>query len=285
MSRLILIFGLLITLDLTSSSFAGEFREPTFTIEADVRDRFFIRQINDYYIGNFDDKLPADEVMQVIRDGAFRLSDYFYIEADRYFYFAYYIRNLSGKPQTVYVRWGSQFTESGGYILDHLKNPQSALPLTRFPSDHDVFFGEVPTGDSLIVGFRHGDGTMTGKVGSATIRDLHSMIEITTTEEAINAAVLGVVGIMALYNLGMFLFFRKSYFLYYIIYSIATLTTLSYINGDLIWSVPKFDLERAQDGFLVDGVNYIFALVLLSKSSLTKQASYLENYGFYYDSR
>jgi hypothetical protein len=231
-----LILGLLVPVS------ARAFDVPTFIIETD---RYVQFQTHDYSIGQFDQPLSEAEMLDIIRNQKYVRKDTYQLVNKKYFYFAYSVENRTGKTQTVFFKWPGKLPFSQAHIL---RDDERMEKMQRFPAHIDIVFADIPPGKSIVIGTRLGTGHMQGNARSTSILDLLSLVEGLQTEIFVFAFVIGVVSIMILYNTAMFLAFRKIYFLYYCLYSGASLYSFLGLWGWIVMDIRNQGVATALSG-------------------------------------
>ncbi|MDQ3232836.1 MAG: 7TM-DISM domain-containing protein, partial [Pseudobdellovibrionaceae bacterium] len=230
----------------------GAEEEPTFIIESD---RFSMRQANDYRVGNMKQALTDAEMLKIFNDHAYEKTDRFTMKYKQYLYFVYVLDNRSGRTQTVYLRYPMWFKDSKTWLLQG----QTLIPLKHYPRWGDTHYIELPPGVHRVIGRRFAETEQAGKAVGVKIYDFETLEKDWRGFEIYMSTVFGAVVVMMFYNFGMYLVYRRIYFLFYIIYSGAALYALAMISGYLPYQVPLLSL-----GGLVGTV----ALLLFCNSSL-----------------
>jgi len=207
------------------------FNEPTFIVDSD---RFTMRQLNDYSLGNFSQKLTEAEISQYINDGGFELRTTYNLQYNKYFYFGYRIDNRLSQSKFVFLKLPGTIEDSQIFTAQNGK----LIPWARYPGNHDAFYAEMPPGTTIAIGHRKSGGNITGHATSVKLSDFRTMVSLVQIEQEVISLVTGAVAIMVFYNLGMFVFFRKTYFLYYSFYSVCALFSIFTFSGQSPFSVP-----------------------------------------------
>ena len=232
---------LVIACFLLLSGAAHCFEDPTYLVE---QERFNISQANDYNIGLFDRQFSEKELVEIIQKGAYEKKYTFQMEAGKYFYFAYLVDNQLGKKERFFLRWASRFKLSRAW---HYRDGQ-IREMTQYTRLHDIFYDDFQPGQSVIIGMRYGGGTMGGSIGSASLLDFHTLHDALDTDMTFNGAIVGSVLIMVFYNIGMFIFFKKRYFLYYVIYSLSATYYMASLGSLIEWSTERIGIATAISG-------------------------------------
>lgn len=209
--------------------------EPTFVIDAD---RFSANQAHDYRIGNFDRELSEAEMLDILRERRYYKTNLFEVKYQQNLYFSYVVHNVSGRTQTVYVRFPLWFMKSNLWLL----KDDRLVPLKRYPRWGDTFYIELPPGVHRMVGMRLSASTQQGQAKGVRMLDFQTLEEEWRGIEMLLAIVYGAVVTMIFYNFGMYLVYRRLFFLYYMLYSGAALYVLLIINGYLPYHMPQLSI-------------------------------------------
>ncbi len=214
---------------------------PNFVIQGQS---FNVIQNNVYKMAIVEQELSETEILQILKEKHYQYSEEFVMENNKYSYWLYLVDNKNDKPQKIFLRFPMQMPVSKAWLYqgDHM------LPFDRYPVIYDMFHSEIPPGRSLIVGMRLSGGNVKGRAKVVSIQDFASSAWKVTKDQIIMGGIFGAVTIMVLYNLGMLLFFRRIYFLYYSIYSAASTYSLAILSGFSVWSLRDLGVSLAISG-------------------------------------
>jgi hypothetical protein len=214
---------------------------PTFVIEGD---EFSIQQANLYKLGIFDEELAEQDIVTRVQNREYELKDHYELENHRRSYWLYIVDNRSGQPQNIFINFSLQFPQTKAWIFqgDHLR------PFDPVETVSDVLSTQIPPGRSYIVAMRLSGGKLKGKASVVNISDFNTFMQKMKIRQHVSAGVFGAVAIMILYNLGMLFFFRRTYFLYYAIYSAAALYALAILNGYTVWNLSELGVVLGISG-------------------------------------
>lgn len=214
---------------------------PTFVIESET---FSIQQANLYKLGIFDEELAEHDIVARMQKHEYELKDYYELQNHRRSYWMYIVDNKSGKPQRIFISFSLQFPQTKAWIFegDHLRSFDPVRTVA------DVLSTQVPPGRSYIVAMRLSGGELKGKASIVNISDFNTFMQKVKIQQHVSAGVFGAVAIMILYNLGMLFFFRRTYFLYYAIYSAAALHALAIFNGYTVWNLSELGVVLGISG-------------------------------------
>ncbi len=229
----------------------------SFVIEGEI---FHAQQKNVYRLGNYDKPLTEEKIIALVKTHQYEFSLDYVMEYERYSYWVYFVDNLNDKPQKIFLRYPMLMPESKAWLLHEGR----LVAFEAYPVAFDIFFVEIPPGRSTIVGSRLSGGNVTGRAATISIKDFASTARMVSFEQHVMGGLLGAVAIMILYNLGMYLFFKRIYFIYYAIYTTASTYALMIFSGYLSWSIP-----RSGVGLAIAGVG----LILFCNSSLSMRSS------------
>lgn len=206
-------------------------QEPTFHIHSE---QFNLVQKNEYMLGASKVKYSDSELINFLKQDAFKLIQEYSNPPRRYIYSAYIIRNHTSKFQKGFLKWRGFMSETAAFRVDG----DQLSPLEKYPG-YDIFWQNFPPGDTTIVFYRLMDGHLSGVVGTTKLQDFRTVVSETESQANYMSGMIGIVAIMILYNLGMFLFFRKTYFLYYVLYCFLGILSFAHLVGPLTWSAWK----------------------------------------------
>ncbi len=213
----------------------ADVEEPTFVIESD---HFSVGQAHDYRIGNFERELSETEMLEILNSRRYEKTHQVEVKNKHYLYFAYVVDNRSGRTQTVYVRFPLWFSKSAIW----LQKDGRLIALKRYPRWGDTFFIDLPPGVHHMIGTRLSAASQQGQAIGVRILDFQSLENEWRSVEFMISTVFGAVGIMIFYNIGMYILYRRIFFVFYIIYSGVSLYVLAMMNGYLPYHIPHMSL-------------------------------------------
>jgi len=216
-------------------SVQGAEEQPTFVIESE---RFAMAQANDYRIGNLSRPLSEVEMLKILDEHAYEKTDQFEVKHNQYLYFVYVVDNRSDRPQTVYLRYPLWFPDTQTW----LQQDRQLIPLRRYPRWGDTFYIELPPGVHRMVGMRLSATEQQGRANGVWMLDFESLENEWRGNEILMSVVFGAVVTMIFYNFGMYLVYRRIYFLFYLLYSGAALYVLAMMSGYFRYDMPLMSL-------------------------------------------
>jgi hypothetical protein len=246
-------FWIVILLLFTSPGFARAEDAVNFVVDGAT---FFARQQYVHEAGIFADELSETEMLRIFEERRYKFSTEYTLEYGKYSYWVLFVDNRNPTPTRIFLSFPLMALESKAWLY----SGETLQPFARYPVIHDMFYAEIPPGRSAILGMRLSGGNITGPATVLKIYDFESAAAMVTREQHVMGSLAGVVAIMVLYNLGMYVFFRRVYFLYYVLYSTAGLYSLAVFVGYQPWNLP-----HAAVGLTVAGLG----LLLFTNSALS----------------
>lgn len=221
---------------------------------------FSVRQQFVHNAGIYDAELTDEEMLRIFHEKRFEFSTQYEMQYRKYSYWVLTVENRNPTPTRAFLRFPllMQMTKAWLYTGDTLK------PFGRYPVVFDMLYTELPPGRSMILGMRLSGGDVRGRATTITMHDFEHSAWMVTTEQHLMGGLVGAVAIMVLYNFGMYLFFRRIYFLYYTIYSAAAMYCIAVFSGYLVWDLPHLGVGLAVSGL---------GLLLFSNSALSLRST------------
>lgn len=219
--------------------------EPTFRIFSDTSFRAI--QKNDYHLGQFEEKLSENEILGKIKSSSFKKTDNFLFKFNHYLYFLYFIENSSDVTHTSVITLPGLLPETKLYVV----KDDSLEELKRFSAPRDAFKVQIPPGLTQIVGYRFSKSNMQGKATGVILYDLEAAAANINRESQGYSLVFGAIVLLLIYNLGMYIFFRRSYFLYYVGYVATASYIIASFSGWLLWDLSRLGIVTALSSFLL----------------------------------
>jgi hypothetical protein len=217
---------------------------------------FSLRQQGVHNAGIYEQELSESELRELLQVRRYEFADSYELRYKKYSYWVLLVENRNPTATAAFLR----FPQLAAMTKAWLYSGETLQPFTRYPVVFDIFYADIPPGRSIIVGMRNGGGDVQGLATSITLHDFENTVWMVTTEQHLMGGLVGTVAIMVLYNFGMYLFFRRIYFLYYTLYSTATMYCIAVFAGYLPWVLPHLGA-----GLAVAGVG----LLLFSNSALS----------------
>jgi len=228
-----------------------------FVIEGET---FRSRQQNVHGAGIFAKELSESEMLQIFRERRYEFSTDYVMEYNKYSYWVFFVENRNSTPTRVFLRYPLLMQKSKAWLY----TGETLQAFARYPVVFDMMYAEIPPGRSAILGMRLSGGDVRGRATTITMHDFESSAWIVTAEQHVMGGLAGAVAIMILYNFGMFLFFRRIYFLHYTVYSAAAMYCIAVFCGYLPWVLPHLGI-----GMTISGLG----LLLFSNSALSLRST------------
>lgn len=222
---------------------------------------FNVRQQSVHNAGIYTEELSEADMLRIFQDKRYEFSTHYEMEYNKYSYWVFFVENRNPTSTRVFLRFPLQLRTSKAWLY----KGDSLQAFARYPVVFDMLYTELPPGRSAILGMRLSGGDLRDHATNITMHDFENSAWIVTTEQHLMGGLVGAVAIMILYNFGMYLFFRRIYFLYYTIYSAAAIYCIAVFSGYLPWVLPQLGL-----GLAVSGVG----LLLFSNSALSLRATH-----------
>ncbi len=226
--------------------------QANFVIEGET---FHARQQSVHNAGIYPEELSQTEMLRIFQEKRYEFSTHYEMKYKHYSYWVFFVENRNPTPTRVFLRYPLMMQTSKAWLY----KGDSLQEFARYPVVFDMLYAEVPPGRSAILGMRLSGGDVRGRATTITMHDFNSSAWMVTTEQHLMGGLVGAVAIMILYNFGMYLFFRRIYFLYYTIYSASAMYCMAVFSGYQPWILPELGV-----GLAVSGVG----LLLFSNSSL-----------------
>jgi class 3 adenylate cyclase len=221
---------------------------------------FNLRQQYVHNAGIFAEELSESEMLRIFQEKRYEFSTHYEMQYEKYSYWVLTVENRNPTPTRVFLRFPLLMPMTKAWIY----NGESLQPFARYPVIFDMLYAVVPPGRSAILGMRLSGGDVRGRATIISMHDFEHSAWMVTTEQHLMGGLVGAVAIMVLYNFGMYLFFRRIYFLYYTIYSTAAMYCIAVFSGYVTWVLPHLGV-----GLAVSGVG----LLLFSNSALSLRSS------------
>ncbi|WP_176736489.1 7TM diverse intracellular signaling domain-containing protein [Oligoflexus tunisiensis] len=250
-------FWIVILLLFTFPGYAGAEDAVNFVVEGES---FIARQQNVHEAGFFTEELSESEMLRIFQERRYEFSTEYSLKYKQYSYWVLFVENRNPTPTRIFLSFPLMALKSKAWLY----SGETLKPFARYPVVHDMFYTEIPPGRSAILGMRLSGGNITGPAKVFKIYDFESAAAMVTSEQHVMGSLAGAVAIMVLYNLGMYIFFRRIYFLYYTVYSTAGMYSLAVFVGYLPWNLPHVAV-----GLTIAGLG----LLLFSNSSLSLRSS------------
>jgi class 3 adenylate cyclase len=235
-----------------------------FTIEGES---FSLRQQSVHTAGIYSEELTEAEMLRIFQEKRYEFSTHYEMQYNKYSYWVLTVENRNPTPTRVFLRFPMLMPLTKAW----LHTGETLQPFARYPVVFDMLYAEVPPGRSEILGMRLSGGDVRGRATIISMHDFERSAWAVTTEQHLMGGLVGAVAIMVLYNFGMYLFFRRIYFLYYTIYSTAAMYCIAVFSGYIPWNLPHLGL-----GLAVSGVG----LLLFSNSALSLRGTQARLYKF-----
>jgi class 3 adenylate cyclase len=217
---------------------------------------FSLRQQGVHNAGIYENELSEAELLQLLQEKRYEFSNSYDLRYKKYSYWVLLVENRNPKATAAFLR----FPQLAPLTKAWLYSGETLKPFARYPVVFDMFYSDLPPGRSVIIGMRYSGGDVRGRASSISLHDFENTAWMVTTEQHLMGGLVGAVAIMVLYNFGMYLFFRRIYFLYYTIYSAAAMYCIAVFAGYLPWMLPQLGMGLAVSGF---------GLLLFSNSALS----------------
>lgn len=210
---------------------------------------FSVRRQFVHDAGISDRELTEEEMLRIFHEKRFAFSEQYEMQYQKYSCWVLTIENRNPTPTRAFMRIPLliYMTKAWLYTGGSLK------PFGRYPVVFDMLYPELPPGRSMILGMRLSGGNVRGRATTITMHDFENSAWML-------GGLVGAVAIMMLYNFGMYLFFRRIYFLYYTIYSAVAIYCMAVFSGYLPWNLPHLGV-----GLAVSGLGFL----LFSNSALS----------------
>lgn len=226
---------------------------PSFVIDGE---RFLARQQNVYNMGVVAEEMSESQILDAIAQHRYELSNDYFMEFEKYSYWLMPVENNNPGKQKVFLRFIMKMPVTKAWWV----RGNELVAFERSEAIDDTFSSELPPGRSLVIGMRLSGGNVKGRAAILSLHDPATMAAQMRLDQHLMGGILGIVAIMILYNLGMFMTFRRIYFIYYSIYSAAMMYIFLVFYGYLVW-----DLRFLGLGFSGAGVG----LLLFCNSALS----------------